>query len=207
MLSKFYLTDSLSRELIWCISKMFYSPWRKRNGEIAMNNKNVRHSKLISAVSNTPTETTPCARVVFWDEDWNIGWETTLGTRLGQADQSYLLNGGFRTYGQRRAVLVQGLSRLAFLKNTYQVIRRARHMAENMHEHLWLISPYYQSSCQMVLRNSPSTSFTSQIIRGTLLNLTFSTIISCLDNVVDHILKFSLTHCLLVLRNLRKQKM
>ena len=103
-------------------------------------------------------------------------------------------------------VLVQGLSRLAFLKNTYQVIRRARHMAENMHEHLWLISPYYQSSCQMVLRNSPSTSFTSQIIRGTLLNLTFSTIISCLDNVVDHILKFSLTHCLLVLRNLRKQK-
>ena len=45
--------------------KMFYHPSRKRNGEIAMNSKVLDIRNLTSAVSNTPTKMTPCARVVF----------------------------------------------------------------------------------------------------------------------------------------------
>ena len=68
LLSKFDLTDFLSREFIWCMSmydKMFYHPSRKQNGEIAMNSKVFDILNLTSTVSNTPTKTTPCARVVF----------------------------------------------------------------------------------------------------------------------------------------------
>ena len=32
--------------------------------------------------SNSPSRTAPCTRIVFWDEDWNRGSETTLGTRV-----------------------------------------------------------------------------------------------------------------------------
>ena len=55
--------DDLTNLIVHMQDKIFYHPWRKRNGEIAVNSKVLGTRKLISEVKNALTKVTPCTRI------------------------------------------------------------------------------------------------------------------------------------------------